>query len=74
MHVIRISPEELGEADMSAYLVERIARLPRDAVVSLRLEGTAEWFASLGITASLLRQIAPETMNISMGVKLIDGR
>jgi exonuclease SbcD len=72
MHLIRISPVELGKAPMTSYLAEQIASLPEDAVVSLRLEGTADWVQSQGITAKLLRQMAPETMNISMGVKLID--
>jgi DNA repair protein SbcD/Mre11 len=74
MHVIRISPVELGKNPMAVYLAEQIARLPGDAVVSLRLEGTSAWIESQGITASLLRQIAPATMNISMGVKLTDSR
>ena len=70
MHVIQVSPEELGKEAIDTYLAERIAKLPRDAVVSLRVEGTPEWFESLGITANLLRQLAPETMNISIGARI----
>jgi hypothetical protein len=72
MFLLRVSEEVLGDKAIELYLKEVIAGLPEDAVVSLRLEGAPEWVESLGLSARLLREIAPETMNISLGVRFQD--
>jgi len=66
MFLLRLAEKELGMDPIDLHLKKMISELPQEAVVSLRLEGGPEWVQSLGLSARLLREIAPETMNISL--------
>ncbi|OGO32635.1 MAG: hypothetical protein A2Z16_04750 [Chloroflexi bacterium RBG_16_54_18] len=69
MFLLHLTERELGGKPIELYVKEVVARLPEDAVVSLRLEGAPEWVQGLSLSARLLRSIAPETMNISLAVR-----
>jgi hypothetical protein len=73
MFLLRLTERELGGKPVEESLKELIAELPKEAVVSLRLEGPPEWVQSLGVSAPLLRSIAPESMNISLTVRSDSG-
>jgi len=68
MFQLRLTEKELEREPIAQHLKEMIKGLPQDAVVSLRLEGAAEWVQGLGLSAQLLREIAPQTMNIALAV------
>ena len=65
MAQVRLAARELARDDLDVWLRARLASLPPDAVVQLRVEGEVP--KALG-TASL-RALAPATMNISLSVR-----
>ena len=62
---VALSARELARRDLDLWLRARLASLPPDAVVQLRIEGDMP--KTLG--AASLRALAPETMNISLSVQ-----
>lgn len=62
---VGLSAYELSRRDLLASLRARLASLPRDAVVQLRVEG----HVPEALSAASLRALAPATMNISLSVQ-----
>lgn len=65
MAQVRLAARELARDDLDVWLHARLASLPPDAVVQLRVEGEVP--KALG--AASLRALAPTTMNISLSVQ-----
>ena len=65
MAQVRLAARELARDDLDVWLRARLASLPPDAVVQLRVEGEVP--KALG--AASLRALAPATMNISLSVR-----
>ena len=64
-----LKPDDLGDESLVQHLHKRLAALDPDAIVRVRLEGPPEWEVREIIGAAVLRQLAPETMNISMALE-----
>jgi DNA repair exonuclease SbcCD nuclease subunit len=61
-----LRPGDVSGESIDQYLRNRLATLDRDAVVSVKLDGSETWINQLNLSAQVLRELAPSSMNISL--------
>lgn len=66
MVVLDLRQRDLSGQSLEQHLRRRVAELDREAVVSVRLDGSEDWIAKNGLSAKGLRELAPPSMNISL--------
>jgi DNA repair exonuclease SbcCD nuclease subunit len=61
-----ISPASLKDPDFESYLKSELSKVDPDAIVRLRIRGEVSGETAKILSAPILREIAPATMNISI--------
>jgi hypothetical protein len=65
---LTLEPRSRDRKALTAGLRQRLLGLDPDAIVRVRLSGTHSAWARQNLGASLLRELAPPTMNISLAM------
>ena len=68
--MIRIEYNCSDQGAFQPWLQHRLSRLPRDSIVKIRVHGTVDRQLQKTITASSLRSMAPDTMNIQIALDM----
>ena len=66
MRVVTVAAAGLGEGALAAAVAARLAAVPADAVVQLRLEGAPAPGGEAALRAASLRRLHPETMIVEL--------
>lgn len=67
MKLVEIPAGGMNGTELAAHLSSEIRKLPSDAIVKIRVHGLEEQ-AKSALRASSIRQLAPETLNLSVTV------
>jgi DNA repair exonuclease SbcCD nuclease subunit len=68
MYRLELEAANLSGAAVTAWVRANLDRLPDDSVVQLRLRGVLSADALNAVSAAALREMAPETMNLSLSL------
>jgi DNA repair exonuclease SbcCD nuclease subunit len=68
--MIRLEYNCVAQGSFAPWLQHRLSRLPKDSIVKIRVRGTVDRQLQKTITASSLRSLAPDTMNIQIALDM----
>lgn len=74
MHDIVLGPGMIDARQARAFVTDRLSRLEPDSIIRLRWTDEVPFAARKAVTAALLREVAPPTMNVETGASFFPRR